>query len=224
MTYYGGKGNVYHTIINRIPPHDMYIETHLGNGTIMKKKRPAHMNIGFDLDPDQVHKVADDIERTAMSNDGAVDVSLPYPTIMSAAINGRTITRLDQTTFSFGCADSVNRINKLPLTPDTFIYCDPPYLLDTRADPRPRYKFEYTTEQHQEFLDVIKILPCKIMISGYWSELYATRLKGWWTHSYQAVTRGGTLATEWIWMNYPPPASAARLSISRRQLSRKRSN
>lgn len=43
------------------------------------------------------------------------------------------------------------------------------------------------------------------MISGYWSQLYATRLADWRTISYKAVTRGGKLATEWLWMNYPEP-------------------
>ena len=33
MRYPGGKGGagVYQTIINNIPPHDTYIETHLGS-------------------------------------------------------------------------------------------------------------------------------------------------------------------------------------------------
>jgi site-specific DNA-adenine methylase len=35
--YPGGKGGagVYQTIINNIPPHDTYIETHLGGGNIL---------------------------------------------------------------------------------------------------------------------------------------------------------------------------------------------
>ena len=37
MRYPGGKGGagVYQTIINNIPPHDTYIETHLGGGNIL---------------------------------------------------------------------------------------------------------------------------------------------------------------------------------------------
>ena len=36
MTYPGGKGGngFYQKIINLIPPHDVYIETHLGGGAI----------------------------------------------------------------------------------------------------------------------------------------------------------------------------------------------
>ena len=51
MTYDGGKGAMYHKIINRIPPHRVYIEPFLGGGAVMRKKRPAAVNIGLELDP-----------------------------------------------------------------------------------------------------------------------------------------------------------------------------
>nr|AFR43996.1 Upf31.0 major outer membrane lipoprotein [uncultured bacterium] len=52
MRYPGGKGGagVYQTIINNIPPHDTYIETHLGGGNILERKRPAARSIGIDID------------------------------------------------------------------------------------------------------------------------------------------------------------------------------
>ena len=37
-------------IIALMPPHDTYIETHLGGGAIMKRKPAARDNIGIDLD------------------------------------------------------------------------------------------------------------------------------------------------------------------------------
>jgi site-specific DNA-adenine methylase len=50
---YGGKSGygTYQTIINQIPPHEVYIEPFLGGGGIMRRKRPAKRNIGIDLDP-----------------------------------------------------------------------------------------------------------------------------------------------------------------------------
>jgi DNA adenine methylase len=53
MRYPGGKGGsgVYQTIINNIPPHDTYIETHLGGGNILERKRPAARSIAIDIDP-----------------------------------------------------------------------------------------------------------------------------------------------------------------------------
>jgi hypothetical protein len=39
-----------------MPPHDTYIETHLGGGAIMKRKPPALRNIGIDLDQRALEK------------------------------------------------------------------------------------------------------------------------------------------------------------------------
>jgi len=52
MHYPGGKGasGVYQRLINQIPPHRVFIETHLGGGAIMRHKKPAEINIGIDLD------------------------------------------------------------------------------------------------------------------------------------------------------------------------------
>lgn len=53
MSYPGGKSQsgVYQFIINQIPPHRVFIETHLGGGAILKNKKPAEINIGIDIDP-----------------------------------------------------------------------------------------------------------------------------------------------------------------------------
>jgi DNA adenine methylase len=41
MTYNGGKGasGVHQQIINKMPKHRVYIETHLGSGNILRKKK-----------------------------------------------------------------------------------------------------------------------------------------------------------------------------------------
>lgn len=51
MRYDGGKGVSFPHLINLIPPHQKYIETHLGGGAVMRHKRPAAKQIGIDLDP-----------------------------------------------------------------------------------------------------------------------------------------------------------------------------
>lgn len=43
---------MFQNIIAMMPPHDTYVETHLGGGAIMKRKPPAADNIGIDLDPE----------------------------------------------------------------------------------------------------------------------------------------------------------------------------
>jgi DNA adenine methylase len=49
--YFGSKATsgLCQAIIALMPPHDTYIESHLGGGAIMKRKPPALRNIGIDL-------------------------------------------------------------------------------------------------------------------------------------------------------------------------------
>ncbi len=51
-TYPGSKdaGGVAETIVGLFPPHCCYIEPFLGNGAVMRKKRPALRSIGIDRD------------------------------------------------------------------------------------------------------------------------------------------------------------------------------
>ena len=51
-SYFGSKATsgLCQPIIALMPPHDTYIETHLGGGAIMKRKPSARHNIGIDLD------------------------------------------------------------------------------------------------------------------------------------------------------------------------------
>lgn len=51
MNYPGGKGQVFQRLINLMPPHEVYIETHLGGGSIIRNKLPARQNIGIEIDP-----------------------------------------------------------------------------------------------------------------------------------------------------------------------------
>lgn len=51
QTYPGGKARLHQWLINRIPPHSVFVSTHLGNCAVMRYKRPAKLNIGIDLDP-----------------------------------------------------------------------------------------------------------------------------------------------------------------------------
>ncbi|NYS78272.1 MULTISPECIES: DNA adenine methylase [Halomonadaceae] len=50
MRYPGGKGKCYQRLINLMPPHQTYIESHLGGGAVMRNKKVAQRNIGLDLD------------------------------------------------------------------------------------------------------------------------------------------------------------------------------
>ena len=170
MHYQGGKGGVFQKLINLMPPHEVYIETHLGGGAVMRNKRPAESNIGIEIDPEVVG--------------------------MWTKVNPRG--------FDLVHDDAINYLNNYRFTGKELVYCDPPYLRETRKNGKRLYKYEYSCEQHIELLEVLKTLSCMVMISGYESTLYKESLKGWHTHSFRAVCHHG-VATEWLWMNYRNP-------------------
>ena len=184
MTYQGGKNGagVFQTIINQIPPHKVYIEAFAGSGAILRMKRPAHVTVAIDI-----YASCTDALRKALP--GAV------------VINADAISVLRDLVVNSGYAAG-----------DVFIYADPPYLkLDVDGTPvrscqRDMYEHEFdTVEQHLELLTLLKSFDCMIMLSGYWSKLYAAELSDWRTVSYNAVTRSGKVAREYLWMNYPEP-------------------
>ena len=170
MNFPGGKGGTYQKYINLMPPHEVYMESHLGGGAIMRYKRRAKRNIGIEIDPEVIG---------IWANTNQIDFEL---------IHG----------------DAITFIKKYPFTGKELIYCDPPYLRETRKRYYPIYKYEYSLVQHIELLEVIKSIPCMVMISGYESQLYMDTLNNWHTYSFQAATHHG-MATEWIWMNYTSP-------------------
>ena len=173
MAYPGGKGGagVYQTIINLMPPHNVYIEPFLGAGAIMLNKRPATSSIGIDSD--------DDVLKLWKGDE----------------VQNLTILHTDGIEFL-----SARRWNG-----DELVYCDPPYLMDTRSSKRAYYNHEMTDDDHRALLTVIKRIPAAIVISGYESQLYTDMLAGWRTTTFSAVTRSGSVATEWVWCNFPPP-------------------
>lgn len=93
-----------------------------------------------------------------------------------------------------------------PLNPAIFLYADPPYLMSTRRSKKQRYEYDFhTVEEHRALVRELCKLRCNVAISGYWSELYELELAGWRAIQFPARTRGGKMAEEWLWMNYPQP-------------------
>lgn len=97
--------------------------------------------------------------------------------------------------------DALAFLSTFQFPSDALIYCDPPYLLETRRS-GPLYRYEMTTDQHEQLLAIVARLPCQVVISGYWSPLYAQALQVWRSIQFEAMTRGGTTATEWLWCNF----------------------
>lgn len=164
--YFGSKATsgLCQPIIALMPPHDTYIESHLGGGAIMRRKPPALRNIGIDLN-----------ERTL----GKFECHYPVERV-------------------HGCAHRF--LTDFEYRGRELIYCDPPYLHSTRSGER-RYGFEYEEGDHLELLQLLKTLPCQVILSGYPSALYDECLRGWQSLELQVMNQGG-VRTEKVWFNF----------------------
>jgi len=225
MTFPGGKAGagVYQTIINLMPPHQVYIEPFLGGGAIMRLKRPAALNIGVDLDPAVVEGWRNNLVATpkvpmVARIDGPGDGGSalggsgerrrrrsPEPAILDVAdpiVEAGDV----RSHFRFLQGDGIAFLRAYAFACKELVYCDPPYLMSTRSGRR-LYRFEMTPVHHRHLLRVLQDLPCRVMISGYWSPLYAETLKDWQSVTFQAMTRGRHPATEWLWFNFEPPVA-----------------
>jgi hypothetical protein len=101
--------------------------------------------------------------------------------------------------------DAIEWLVRNDISDDTLVYLDPPYLMSTRRQQRQIYRCELSDHDHERLLEIIKSLNCMVMLSGYWSEMYSDALQGWRTDTFTTRTRGGSLAEEWLWMNFPEP-------------------
>jgi DNA adenine methylase len=89
---------------------------------------------------------------------------------------------------------------------DVLIYCDPPYLHETRAV-RSAYAHEMSYEDHMELLALLRRCEGKVMLSGYDSPLYHTALKGWRCVRWDMANHAGQSDVkqrriECLWMNF----------------------
>src|SRR5260370_23286363 len=169
MRYPGGKGKTYQQIINLLPPHTTYIETHLGGGAVLRHKRPSQESIAIDRDPKVIEHWRHYLPSLA----------------------------------SYVEADALEYLTNTDFSGDEVVYCDPPYLPTTRRRARV-YRYDYDKHDHERLLEVLRCLPCKVLISGYPSQLYNAQLGAWNTRTFAAKTHNG-VRLEKLWFNYDPP-------------------
>ena len=155
MTGYLGSKQVsgaYQAVIANMPPHDTYIETHLGSGFVLRRKPPAARSIGLEIDPATFECFGSIAAEESSAFDGAA--------VETYNVDCLAFLR----DFDFSAAGRV------------LIYADPPYVLATRSHPGTRYRYDYTEADHRELLAVLDALPASVMISGYPSSLYSELL------------------------------------------------
>lgn len=170
MRYPGGKGKCYQHIINVLPPHLTYIETHLGGGAVLLNKKPARTSVAIDRDPEVICRWQ----------------------------------KLFPLLASYMEADAVDFLAAQHFVGNEVVYCDPPYLPSTRRRARV-YRHDYSESDHIRLLGTLQKLPCRVVVSGYPSELYDEFLSSWQSQTYSAKAHDG-IRQEKIWFNFGIPA------------------
>ena len=107
------------------------------------------------------------------------------------------------------CRDALDVIRQND-GPQTFFYCDPPYLHDTRTSDSD-YAHEMDEDAHAQLLDILGSIQGKFLLSGYDSNLYRTAegLYGWKRVEFDVPNRSAATAgrvaqrrVEVLWRNY----------------------
>ncbi len=91
------------------------------------------------------------------------------------------------------------------------IYCDPPYMLETRHGKQ--YRCEMNDSDHEELLKVLLEHKGLVIISGYDTELYRDMLKGWHRVEKTAYSQVCSKKKEVLWMNFNPPMKQMELDF-----------
>lgn len=201
MTYPGGKNGpgVYQTLINQIPPHDVYCAPFLGHDAILRRKAFASRNIGVELDREVLdwwaEKEIPNLELYAC--DGIEWLRHQFGYYRHTG----TGSQIGSTSRGCDARSSGERSQ-------WFVYVDPPYPMATRSGAK-LYTHEFTDNDHVELLKTLVVLPSVVrcMVSSYPNALYeaAFKVRGWRTMTYQSIDRRGNRRTEQLWMNYAEP-------------------
>ncbi len=94
--------------------------------------------------------------------------------------------------------DVIRRFN----SPKVLIYADPPYVLGTRHGKQ--YRYEMDDKDHGGLLDVLLGHKGPVLLSGYDSDLYNDRLRGWHREEAVSYSQISSRKTEVLWMNFEP--------------------
>jgi DNA adenine methylase len=176
MSYPGSKAQAgtFQRIIGQMPPHDLFVEAFAGSAEITRRMAPSPHAVLLELDPEQAARLKAQFPRADVFTANALDFLKRFQVGSGFAFPANTV-----------------------------VYCDPPYMLATRAGRR-YYRHEFTDEQHAQLLALVKQLPCRVLISHPPCDLYLQQLQSWRCITYRTRTRGKTV-TECLWANFPEP-------------------
>lgn len=101
--------------------------------------------------------------------------------------------------------DAIKLIDKYDCK-EALIYCDPPYLPETRHGSKgDTYGIEMSHDCHIELLNIVKKCKGRVIISGYPSDLYRDNLSDWRYVTVEGkshIANSGQLRTEALWLNW----------------------
>jgi hypothetical protein len=197
MPYPGGKSGagIFQKIINEMPEHDLYIEPFLGDGGVLRRKRPAARTVGIEVDPETLANWrGDELPGLELYHCCGIEWLRHHFGLYRVAAAGAR--------YGGGTGPQDPRSHNR-----TLVYADPPYPRACRKSAEALYRFEMTDQQHEDLLGVLIQLPCCVMVSSYHNELYDAMLirPGWRRVTFQGMTRRGP-SIEVLWMNFAPPA------------------
>ncbi|MDE6912711.1 MAG: DNA adenine methylase, partial [Lachnospiraceae bacterium] len=86
---------------------------------------------------------------------------------------------------------------------NVLIYCDPPYMLETRHGKQ--YRCEMDDSEHEELLKVLLRHKGAVLISGYDTDLYRDMLGKWTSRVTTSYSQVCTKKKEMLWMNFELP-------------------
>ena len=196
--YPGGKGvpGLASWICSRFPSHVYYAEPFAGKGAIYRAKTPCLRSFLIDSDCFTV----DWWKRRSAAGLDESDVG-----------GSRRHRRRGYMEVFHGCGIRFCELAAEWGPSDLLVYCDPPYLLETRSKKR-IYRNEMSDSDHLRLLNAITAISGPVLISGYWSELYASKLSKWKCAKRFVMTRGGVKRKECLWSN--PAAARASSGVS----------
>jgi 16S rRNA G966 N2-methylase RsmD len=200
--YPGAKNGsgVWQTIINNVPPHDLWIEAFAGSAQLTRRKRPAASSILIESDP----AVCAALRIVFQPANQSLVEQLGRRLGTNETIMGN-ITLIQ--------GDAVKFLERMGRTfpARTVVYCDPPYLDSVLAVPGRRYYrrghgfgSEFLHADLLSALCVLKKSGVLCMVSGRRHPLYDQILHAWRRVDYGTATRAGAV-TESLWCSFPEP-------------------
>lgn len=134
-------------------------------------------------------------------------INSPAPTVLNDCNTGVTdaLTCMIRKNMTISNLPAVQLLSSFAQAgTDTFIYCDPPYMLSTRGSTRQIYEYEMEDSDHYIFLSVVRTAKYNCMISHYECDLYNNLLSNWQREHFKVRYHNKTVK-ETIYYNYAKP-------------------